>query len=434
MTSKRKKLFIGLGITLFFLSIINVCFFINRNTNASLIYDEEATYAEIYFVNEAPHISGFEKLSEDTLLFKINNNNRPLTWEVSVDDSFSYLYNGINPAIKILDSLHRYKINYNDVKKDSINLLILLTPKEKYEKQNNSNITNYFIEKTSVPIISNPLHSLTEWTFDYSGVPDSQNEEATRMIYDQMKIEKNDSTLVKIQKIGRFIIDNYNSHLGIPIDQMQNFTPLEQFKCVINNQSEVWCGNFATLFAYFANLAGIPTRNVGAEGEIDGVNLSAHSFCESYVKEQNRWAFVDLLSNKLYVFKEKNQVLNTIDLVFLQHTGRKENVYAMTYKNDTLKAVKYEDADESERIYFKSEAMLMLRYPFNVPNYNSVFHKLYRYITVYPYALYYTFSHKKSNLLYIIKQTSIYLLLINFLLWAGIGISLIRINSPLKSN
>ncbi len=427
-----KKIFIGVGIILLILSIINIVFFIKRNTSAALIYIEDATYSEIYFVNEAPHISGFENHGDDTLLLKINSTNKPHTWKVSIDDSLSYLNNGINPTLKILDSLHCYTISNNEVKNDSINLLILLTPKTKYAKSNHSGITNYFIEKTSVPIISHPLHSLTEWTFDYSQAPNSQNIEATKMLYEQMKVVKEDSTLVKIQKIGKFILDNYNNHRGIPIDQMESFTPLEQFKCVVNNQSEVWCGNFATIFAYFANLAGIPTRNVGASGEMDSISLSAHAFCESYIQEQNRWAFVDLTSNKLFVFNENHQVLNTIDLAFLQHNGNKEHVYAMIYKNDSLKTVKYENVDALDQTQFKTEAMLTITYPFNIPNYNSVFYKLYRYFTVYPYSLCYSFSHKRSNFFYFTKQASVYLLLIDFLLWLGIGICLIRINKSGK--
>lgn len=418
---KLKKISLCLFICLAILLVVNIFFFINRNTNPHLIYAKKANYAEIYYVDEAPHISGFKTLINDSVFIEINRDNNKYKWEVFVDDSISYSEFDYNPTIKLLNKTHSYKIYYSPAI-DTIKLDIMLTKKEEYQKANYSGETNYFIRKNSIPIISTPLFSSKKWVSDYSEVQDNQNREALNLLHNEMKVKETDSTLVKIEKIGAYIISTMEGHVGIPSDTMCYLTPLEQFNFARNNKSDIWCGNFSNIYAYFANLSGIPTRKCGAGGTVDGISLSGHAFCESYIKEQNRWAFVDLTSKKLYVYNTHKQVLNTIDILFLQHTGIKEGISAKIYDQGSVVIKKYEEVDGSERNYFRRGAIFT--FAFNIPKPNSIIYKLYRYMSIYPYSLTYSFSYKQSMGLYVIKQTALYLFFLLLFFWILIRLKL----------
>ena len=110
---------------------------------------------------------------------------------------------------------------------------------------------------------------------------------------------------------------------------------------------------FAAIYAYFANQAGIATRIVSTyNGHTKGLPLTEHTFAESYIAAKNQWAFVDLTSGKIGVANAAGDWLNAIDVFHVNQSKTYRGLRAITFSDGDLRDVPYETAMASEQFYF----------------------------------------------------------------------------------
>ncbi len=171
------------------------------------------------------------------------------------------------------------------------------------------------------------------------------------------------------------------------------------------------CENYAEIYAFFANMANIPTRIVRLRGTIDKVKLSGHTFAESFITEQDKWAYVDLESKKLYVHNESGNLLNAIDVFHINRIGNYEGLVAKIYDNEAIIEADYSTSSSSDQKYFNKDAYFLYEL-FNSGR-NNKFKKLIKYISYSPsYVLYSSSSSIPFKKLFMIKLIAVYIWII----------------------
>jgi hypothetical protein len=301
---QNNKLVFGFTVLIIILFFINRYMYLNRANG--FLYTDAVNYNQFYYIDKDYRIVGFENMAGDSLRLKILPEPKKFDWNIKSSDHNYTLRATSLPKIKLIPGTNSYEISSHGTDGlDSISLTI------EFLKKDNS----VMIENSSLPIIEYDLFPMEKWT----KIPDkiSQNEidEVKKILKEEVKITGQEETVEKISRIGRYLIQQLKPHEGKSLSEFKLLTPLEQFKRARAKKNKVDCANYSDIYFLFANCAGIPTRRIGVAGTIDHVTTSGHVFNESYVREQQKWAFVDLMSKKLMVLNGKNAVLNTVDLL-----------------------------------------------------------------------------------------------------------------------
>jgi hypothetical protein len=155
--------------------------------------------------------------------------------------------------------------------------------------------------------------------------------------------------------------------------------PFRLFNEMAAGTGKGWCTQHAQVYVFWANRAGIPTRFVfGARTQDNSIVYTGHSWAESYIREQHRWAFVDLTQGELYITDKKGQVLNTAELFQLNQHNAFDSINVRLYadwiwKNhagipgsDTLVTVPFALCNALVRDEFTPQSILKYRRPPNV--------------------------------------------------------------------
>lgn len=138
---------------------------------------------------------------------------------------------------------------------------------------------------------------------------------------DSMKIENDDSTIVKITKISRHLVTNFHEYLGTPKEFVFNETPLQSYNSIKNKTTELFCTQYSLIFTFFCRINNIVTRRIESYGKND-----RHTFNEVFLPESKEWVFVDLTNNILYT-KKGNKYISLRDF------------YSVINNNDSLKKI-----------------------------------------------------------------------------------------------
>ena len=131
------------------------------------------------------------------------------------------------------------------------------------------------------------------------------------IILDSLVDLKNKSTISKVLEIGQLLYKRFYRQRGIPSSELSRATPLNKFKILSNSDSaHLWCGDFASMFAFFCCAEGIPSRC------IELINLGGHHILnECYVSETGEWVLTDLMYNQLLLWdKTKDRYENLLHL------------------------------------------------------------------------------------------------------------------------
>ncbi len=121
---------------------------------------------------------------------------------------------------------------------------------------------------------------------------------------------------------------------GVPKDDFRWMDPWSMCQEMINGTGKGWCTQNAQIYVFFANRAGIPTRFVfGANTQDDVIIYNGHSWAESWVKEQNRWTYVDMTQSLYGVADKHGALLNTADILDLCEHDAFDGITAMIFKD-----------------------------------------------------------------------------------------------------
>jgi hypothetical protein len=270
------------------------------------MFKETANYVQLYITSSDCRISGLDRYTQDSLVLKIEPS-AYRKWIISAPDT-TYERFGRYPVISLKNGYFNYTVYADElVLKDTVQL--------KIEFRNNEVVLQY----SSIPVIGYSVYPIEKWTKLPNNISDHEITETKRIIREEIGITGQETSVEKIQAIAKYLLARMRSRLGSPSDSIKSRSAYRQFDMVRNGNDSTDCGVYSDVFHLFANCAGVPTRRMGIIGVMDYITVSGHVINECYVKEQQRWAFVDLTSEKILVHNKKNLFMNTIELYQANH-------------------------------------------------------------------------------------------------------------------
>lgn len=331
-------------------------FFYNKhmydNRHDGYLFTDAANYNELYFSEESYKIKNFSALTSDSLKLIISPVPQKTTWTITNADGKSYNLKAVElPIIKLKEGINTYtiasEIEHQCLKTNTITIEYL--PKDNYT----------FIINSTIPILETQLFPINRWTKLSASISENEISETKKIIKDQIKINDSLPTIEKIKLISLYLVNQLRKSEGAPFGNMKQQTPLTQFKLACSNQNKVDCAIYSDVFHLFANCAEIPTRKIGLNGYINNFVTSGHVFNECYIKEQGKWAFVDLTSKKIVVTNSQQEVLNTVDLLNTINAKDFGNKSAVILNDSTkIDTVAYSSVNQSEINYLKPSVCL----------------------------------------------------------------------------
>jgi hypothetical protein len=170
---------------------------------------------------------------------------------------------------------------------------------------------------------------------------------------------------------------------------------------------------------------------------------TGHAFAESFIREQNRWAYVDLSQGQIYITDKEGQVLNTAELFQLNQHNAFDGVRARLYADwlwrdhpdipgpDTVVTVPFSDVNTLVRSEFTSHSILKYRRPPNVEDVREIYAgffsdrtfllgNLERYL--FKPQLAYSFYPTEGAHTYLVRRLLFFLFIVGFVVWIALVI------------
>ena len=331
-----KKPLAGLIISLLCFAVFTYvnCWILKHRAEGFL--NKYGNYPDFYILHETPAIVGFKKAEKGQLRCiispKISN-----SWTIKMPDGAEYKSQDPNPVISLKNGKNSYELTPDT--KDVIPLILNIsyTGSETYRKKGNSSGDNYYIIESNYPVVDHKKYGIYDFAYREELYKKQDLAEAKTMIYREMGVLKDEDTSEKIVKISKYLYERIEQFSGIPSDSMKYLSPLAQYKLIISGKDGAWCHNYAVIYTFFMTAAGIPTRLVSVEGEIDQVKIAGHIFAESFVKEKNKWAFSDMNSGLFLSEDASGNPYDTIELLHLKASDSLEKAFFLCYDKEEIK-------------------------------------------------------------------------------------------------
>lgn len=340
ISPSRNKLLLGLIISFFCFAVITyVNYWIFKHKTAGFL-NKYGNYPDFYILNETPAIVGFKRIGVGQLQCIISPKASD-SWTIMMPDGTEFKSHGPNPVITLKNGKQTYELTPDT--KDAIRLVLKISyvGSETYKKRGNSSGDNYYIIDSNYPIVDHKKYGMYDFAYREELYKKEELAEAKKMIYGEIGVRGNEDTREKIAKIGKFLYDKIEQHSGIPSDSMKYLSPMEQYKRITSGKDGAWCHNYAVICTFFMTAAGVPTRLVSVEGEIDQVKTAGHIFTEIFVKECGKWAFSDLNSGLFLAEDADGNLYDTMDLFNLTASNSIEKARFLSYHNKEIKKITF---------------------------------------------------------------------------------------------
>jgi hypothetical protein len=382
------------------LLLVNVAFFCERNSMV-FKYSRASDYNDIYFQQESPRISSISPVAGGKINIHILPS-RPEPIVIIANNTDTSTSSSSEVVINSNYGINTFKIFSKTKRNDTVEISINKLHKEAYIGYDENTPDDILIvNSTTIPILTNNFLPVDIWKSNYDYVSPSELIAAKKILTEEASVSATDNDITKLKKISKFILDKLDDKRGIPSSFMISSTPFQQYQNAIENKSKVWCGNFTHIYAFFANVAGLTTRQVDVNSNMGSVITSAHAFNESYIKEQNLWAFVDLNSSEILVYNKSQKPLNALDLFQLRKMKVYDGINACVYSKSQLLELPYKDVNQSELKFFKREAFFTYNFPesyaLNYSGNGQLFKKIKNYVIPSEASLYYSENAEKKN-------------------------------------
>lgn len=170
--------------------------------------------------------------------------------------------------------------------------------------------------------------------------------------------------------ITKAIIDDLETHRGIPSDKMNRLHPFTQYERVLAGKDRVWCKNIAEIFVSVCSSLGIPCRGISmghqvmpqTSNKVDYMVLLAegHGTTEIFSKDLNQWVWIDLTFYILNAYLGEEGPINLAELYrYLNDPSRLKNLRITVYdpKTGTQKVESVLDSSKKASLfnYFKRD-------------------------------------------------------------------------------
>lgn len=419
---KYKHLHIFNGFIFIILFSINL--FIYKNRDDGYAYKEILNYNQLYQNKESLSIHKLSFNGTDSLRVTFAPDNYNVAkWQITLPDFTNYNTIG-NPVIKLQEGAYNYSIKNIETKDSIIKLRLNFITENTYKKNGRTRNSDVELMQSSLPFTIQKRLSIKDWIQTSEFTTEQEIAIAEKTLMDSIHINSLDNSITKIQKIGSYILKKLDLKRGTPKDTMDLLSPLQRFKYAQQNKSKIWCGDFSSIFSFFANAAGITTRSVWLEGNANGILTAGHSFNESFIKELNKWIFIDLTSNTLSIQTNKGIYLNTIDF-YNAYQITTDNLVMTSINNDSIskKTINYSESFYND--YFNPNVNFIYYYSsqFNKHLY-SFPEKIKRYAFKSPTFATYSNVSETDNFKFYTKQGALLILFLFTLYWIIISVIL----------
>jgi hypothetical protein len=345
-----KKRFVLFFVLFLLIAVLN---FISRKKMV-FSYADLPGYNQLYEVNGQLKINHFTENEDQSISIAFSGNG------IITKNLFKVYFNNILLAqvtapkltFKPLPGIKKYYIKVND-NPGYVTIDVSYTPDSIYNSAGIKSYAHYEITDSNIPVGSGPLYSVNDWAFNFDIANNEiEHNEADRYLKDSMHIKATDPSMDRVLKIANFILRTVKGMDGTPSDSMTKLSPINQLKCAQAGKSKLWCGSYTAIFSYFASRAGIPVRFIECGINRSDISTGSHVFNEVFLKEYNRWLYVDLMAKTVFV-KKGDQYLNVIDVQrLIKYSIDDADFVAYYFNGDSIVQKPFNQVASTARYYF----------------------------------------------------------------------------------
>ena len=384
--TKRQWFIRGSAFLFFLLLVINLYVFFAREWESSF---SPTSYATLYYPLDIPTIREWKLVERNRIQLNLACTNEIAEWKVLTDGGKEQTATGMKPSFRIdttFSELHTYKLTpvaHQAIQ--PIEISIRFYGEEFYASLGMKHVDVYVV-RSNVPCGEFEQYSVNDWVDDYRYVGETGLAEASRILHDEVGIRDTDPTFTRMEKLAPYLRKKLKGAGGVPKDDERWMNPYRLYCEMAAGTGKGWCTQHAQVWVFWANRAGIPTRFVfGARTQDDRIVYTGHAWAESYIREQHRWAFVDLSQGELYITNKEAQVLNTAELFHLNQQNAFDSTFVRVYadwvwrnhpgfpEKDTLVTMPFAQCNALVRSEFTPQSILKYRRPPNVEDVREIY-------------------------------------------------------------
>jgi hypothetical protein len=365
---------------------LNLYYFFIREWESSFY---PASYATLYYPLDVPTIRKWMPLKRDRIQLEIACKEQIRGWMILTDGRMAQNVSGRHPSFQIdttFSELHTYRLipSPEGICQD-IEVSIRFYPTEFYASLGMKH-EDVYIVRANVPCGEFEQLAVADWVDDYSYVGGEGLEQVGVILRNEVGIREGDSTFTRMEKLATFLKGKLAHTGGVPKDDERWMDPWLLYQEMVGGTGKGWCTQNAQLWVFWANRAGIPTRFVfGARTQDNTITYTGHSFAESFIREQNRWACTDFMDGSIYVTDKNGLVLNAAELFHLNQHDAFDGAFARIFVNkrwaeqlgvgreDTIVTAAYGLCNAAIKEEFTPHSILKYRMPPNVEDVREIY-------------------------------------------------------------
>lgn len=316
------------------LLVANVTHLVTRSWESSFY---QTSYATIYFPTDVPTILEWHE-REGGIEAELNWNKDPDGWVILKNGEPHTSNDGAFPFFPELEDDIGWH-DYTAIPQPAgigapLQIELRFLPKEYWDSVELPRPDSYMIRTDEVHGRFKQ-YPVSEWIDDYAYLAGDDLAEIDHILVDEVGIEESDGTLRKLEKLTVHFRDALGTRCrGNPDHDDRWRDPFLIYKNMRSGESQGYCTQHAQIFLLFANRAGLSTRLV-VTARTKGNNFiySGHSWIETWVPEQGRWAWGDPSYAFVYATNTNGEVLNSVDLSQLRKHAAWDGVTTRLYKD-----------------------------------------------------------------------------------------------------
>lgn len=304
----------------------NLYVFFTRGWEESLY---PAAYATLYHPLDEPTLREWKVEPGRVLKLDLAWNRTPAQWQLFVDGKPAQTMPGAEPRLYVTGAVfdgttdqpleayeHKYRLHpLPEGFGPDLNFTVNVIAAEFYRKNGMYWAKDIYLVHTDLTVGKFERFPLSHWADDYAYVDKESLAAADKVVREKMGVLDSDDTVTRMEKVVRYLRTHLADSGGVPKDDFRWMDPWHMCQEMIAGTGKGWCTQNAQIYTFFANRAGVPTRFIfGANTQNDVVIYNGHSWAESWVKEQNRWTYVDITQSIVGVKDAQGRFMNTADI------------------------------------------------------------------------------------------------------------------------
>jgi hypothetical protein len=347
------------------------------------------SYATLYYPLDVPTILEWKVMDRDRMQLNLGCTREVHEWKILTDGGKEQKGVGMNPSFRLdttFSELHVYRLIPSPAGAcQDVEVSVRFYSKEYYACHGMEH-EDVYVVRANVPCGRFEQYALADWTDDYRYVGKEDLAKVDQLLKEEVGIRPGDPALLRMEKLFPYLRKKLKGMGGVPKDDERWMNPWVLYNSLTDGTGKGWCTQYAQMWVFWANRAGIATRFVfGARTEDNTIVYTGHAWGESFIPEQNRWAFVDLSQGHLCITNRSGEVLNSAELFHLNQQNAFDSTFARMcvdwqwenhpgfLSTDTVETVPYSLCNNMVRAEFTPHAILKYRRPPNVEDVREIY-------------------------------------------------------------